>query len=58
MSDNITNLASDFEGEISSVPKMKTSLDSHLPPFNHGRLEPEVIPLFDDSNSPGYLGIL
>lgn len=51
MSDNIINLASNFEGEISSAPKMKTSLDSHLPPLDHGRLEPEAIPLFDDSNS-------
>lgn len=50
MSDNTINIVRDSKRKTSSALRICTSLDSHLPDLNHDRLEPEVIPLSNDSD--------
>lgn len=50
MSDNTVKLMSNSESETSYASRMGKSLDSHLYPLDHDRLEPKAIPLSDNSD--------
>lgn len=53
MSDNVNNLMSDSKSDTSHVSRMGISPDFHLPHIDHDHMEPEVIVLFDGSDSKG-----
>lgn len=57
MSDSVVNLASNYEGETSSVSIMGIFPNSHIHHLDCNIMELEAIPLSDDSDSKMVYGV-